>query len=112
MVGCSVDWLGSSGCIGVLTTPGATALKRIPSFAYSVARFMVAEFRPPFVIIEFEPFVPAIGRSASAAVILTTHPDFCLSISFTALSHVEKSKQIRGYQRVEVFASKVSERLG
>ena len=70
-------------CIGVSTSPGATALKRMPSLAYSIARFMVAEFKPPFVIIETEPFTPAIGRSASAAVMVTTHPDFCFNISFT-----------------------------
>jgi hypothetical protein len=53
-------------------------------FAYSIARLWVAEFKPPFVIIETEPFSPAIGRSASAAVMLTPHPDFCFNISFTA----------------------------
>ena len=83
ILGRKVESLGSLRCIAVSTSPGATALKRIPSLAYSVARFCVAEFSPPFVIIEIEPFTPAIGRSASAAVMLTMHPDFCFSISFT-----------------------------
>jgi hypothetical protein len=40
------------------------ALKRMPSFAYSIARFLVAEFNAPFVIIEIDPSAPLIGRSA------------------------------------------------
>jgi hypothetical protein len=61
--GCNVlrESLGSSVCIGVSTTPGATALKRMPSFAYSIARLRITEFRPPFVIIGTEPSIPAIG---------------------------------------------------
>ena len=36
---------------------GATALKRIPSFAYSMARLRITAFKPPpFVIIETEAF--------------------------------------------------------
>ena len=69
--GCKVEPLGSLRCIGVSTTPGATALKRMPSFAYSIARFWVTEFKVPFVIIETVPFT-AIGRSASAAAKLTS----------------------------------------
>jgi len=30
---------------------GATALKRIPCFAYSIARLRMIEFRPPLVIM-------------------------------------------------------------
>jgi hypothetical protein len=81
-------WLQRRG-VGIIAVhwsihfAGATTLKRMPSLAYSIARFWVAEFKPPFVIIETEPFTPAIGRSASAALMLTTHPDFCFSISFT-----------------------------
>ena len=48
-------------CAEVCTTPGATALKRIPSFAYSMARLRVTVFRPPLVIIETEALTPAIG---------------------------------------------------
>src|ERR1700740_23362 len=80
---CKEEPFDSFRCIGVSTSPGATALKRMPSFAYSIARFWVAEFKAPFVIMEIEPFTPAIGRSASAAVMLITQPDFCFSISFT-----------------------------
>src|ERR1700740_1606983 len=83
IAGCKEEPFDSFRCIGVSTSPGATALKRMPSFAYSIARFWVAEFKPPFVIIETEPFSPAIGRSASAAVMLTMHPDCCFNISFT-----------------------------
>src|SRR2546426_623409 len=69
-IGCKVlrNSLGSSLCIGVSTTPGATALKRIPSFAYSIARHRVTVFRPPFVIIETEPIASGdrlIGRRCS-----------------------------------------------
>jgi hypothetical protein len=35
------------------------ALKRISSFAYSIARLRVTVFKPPFVIIETEAFIPA-----------------------------------------------------
>src|SRR5215467_801612 len=40
------DWLFKSSlkslaCIGVSTSPGGTALKRMPSFAYSIARLRV-----------------------------------------------------------------------
>src|ERR1700722_8677054 len=71
-------------CSGVSTTPGATALKRIPCFAYSIARCRVTVFKPPFVIMETEPFTPAIGLSASAAEIVTTQPILCFNISSTA----------------------------
>jgi hypothetical protein len=39
----------STGCIGDLMVPGATAFTRIPRFAYSIASDLVAAFRPPFV---------------------------------------------------------------
>jgi hypothetical protein len=48
-------------CIGVSTSPGAIALKRMPSFAYSIARLSVIASRPPFVIIGMEALTPAMG---------------------------------------------------
>jgi hypothetical protein len=49
-----------------------------PSFGYSMARLRVFALRPPFVIIEIEAFMPAIGFSANKAVMPTTlPPDFC-----------------------------------
>src|SRR6476619_710935 len=58
-------------CIGVSTTPGATAFTRIPSFAYSMARLRVIALIPPLVIIGIEAFTPAIirqrGRDADDA---------------------------------------------
>lgn len=39
--------LETSLCNGVSTTPGATALKRMPSFAYAIARLFVTAFKPP-----------------------------------------------------------------
>ena len=84
--GCKVEPLGSLRCIGVSTTPGATAFKRMPSFAYSIARFWVTEFKAPFVIIETVPFT-AIGRSASAAAKLTAHPDS----NSLAFANIEKA---------------------
>src|ERR1700692_2936559 len=48
-------------CSGVSTAPGATALKRIFSFAYSVAKLRVTASSPPLVIIGTEAVIPAIG---------------------------------------------------
>src|SRR6516164_11213360 len=68
-------------CSSVSTTPGATAFTRIRSFAYSMARQRVIASIPPLVIIGIEAFTPAIGLSASEAVMLTLlPPDFCASI--------------------------------
>src|SRR5438105_1844648 len=39
----------STGYIGVLIVPGATAFTRMPRLAYSIASDLVAAFRPPFV---------------------------------------------------------------
>ena len=55
------DSCESCWCIGVFTTPGATALKRIPSLAYSIARLSVIASKPPFVTIGKDAFTPAIG---------------------------------------------------
>src|ERR1700736_2231962 len=59
---------GASACSGVSTTPGATALNRMRSFAYSKAKLLTPAFRPPLVIMETEAGSPAIGLSTSAAV--------------------------------------------
>src|SRR5580704_11897052 len=70
---------------GVFTEPGATALKRIFSFAYSLARLKVIASMPPLVIMGTEAVTPAMGFAASAAVMLTTlPPDFCFNICLTA----------------------------
>ena len=42
------SWV-SGLCIGVLITPGDTALTRTPFFAYSIASDLVAAFNPPLV---------------------------------------------------------------
>jgi hypothetical protein len=39
----------STGCIGVLMVPGATAFTLMPSFAYSIASDLVAALKPPLV---------------------------------------------------------------
>src|SRR5580704_409923 len=66
--------LGSFLCIGVSTTPGATAFTRMPSFAYFIARLRVIASIPPFVIIGTEAFTAAIGCSAIVVVMLTMLP--------------------------------------
>src|SRR6201993_4753527 len=77
--------LGISFTSGVSTTPGATALKRMLFLAYSLARLRVIAFRPPLVIIEIDAGMPAMGFSASAAVMLVTLPPVpCASICLTA----------------------------
>src|ERR1700735_1249021 len=70
---------------GVSTTPGATALKRIPFFAYSLERLRVIASSPPLVIIGIEAVMPAIGFSAKDAVMVVTLPPVpCASIWLTA----------------------------
>ena len=61
---------------GRIDDPGATALKRMFSFAYSIARLRVIASRPPFVIIGTEAFTPAIGCSTIALVMQITLPPF------------------------------------
>src|SRR5271166_796469 len=76
---------GFFSCKGVSTTPGATALKRISFFAYSPARLRVIALSPPFVIIATDAGTPAIGLSASDAVMVVTLPPVtCESICLTA----------------------------
>src|SRR5713226_7593273 len=70
---------------GVSTTPGATALKRILSFAYSLARLRVIASSPPLVIIGTDAGRPAIGFLSNEAVTVVTLPPVpCDSISLTA----------------------------
>src|SRR5260370_36355818 len=70
---------------GVSTTPGATALKRMLLFAYSLARLTVIASSPPLVIIAIDAGSPAMGLSANEAVMLVTLPPVaCRSICFTA----------------------------
>src|SRR5260370_10136541 len=59
---------------GVSTTPGATALKRMLSFAYSLARLRVIASSPPFVTIATDAGRPAMGFSSSDAVMVVTLP--------------------------------------
>jgi hypothetical protein len=63
---------------------GVGFLKRIFSFAYSVAKLYVTVSSPPLVIIGTEAVIPAIGLFASKAVMVTTlPPDLCASICLT-----------------------------
>src|ERR1700677_1196058 len=48
-------------CSGVSTTPGATVLARICSFAYSIAMLFDIASMPPLVSMATEAFTPAIG---------------------------------------------------
>ena len=65
--------------------PGATALKRILFFAYSLERLRVIALSPPLVIIGIDAGMPAMGLSASAAVMVVTLPPVpCDSICLTA----------------------------
>src|ERR1700688_1761613 len=70
---------------GVSTVPGATALKRMLFFAYSLARLRVIALSPPLVIIGIDAGTPAMGLSANDAVMLVTlPPEPCDSICLTA----------------------------
>ena|SRR6516165_11714316 len=51
----------STGCIGDLMMPGATAFTLIPRFAYSIASDLVAAARPPFVSDASTEGTPAIA---------------------------------------------------
>src|SRR5260370_41190545 len=72
---------------GVSTKPGATALKRMLFFAYSLARLRVIASSPPLVIIGIDAGTPAMGFSTIAAVMLVTLPPgpcdrICLTASW------------------------------
>src|SRR5260221_12148120 len=70
---------------GVSTTPGATALKRMLFFAYSLARLTVIALSPPLVIIGIDAGSPAMGFSTNEAVMLVTLPPVpCDRICLTA----------------------------
>src|SRR6266853_6551749 len=95
-IGCLVvrESLGTL-CNGVLTTPGATALKRIPSFAYSIARLRVTVFKPPFVIIETEAFTPAMGLIRKSRGDTHNVPRFLFQHLFHGeLGNVKESQEI------------------
>src|SRR5215472_7542098 len=57
---------------GVSTWPGATALKRMLFFAYSIARLRVIASSPPLVIIGIDAGKPAMGFSTSDVVMLVS----------------------------------------
>src|SRR5271154_6564809 len=87
--------LGISLTSGVSTAPGATALKRMLFFAYSLARLIVIAFNPPLVSIEIDAGRPAIGFSASEAVMLVTLPPVPCDSICVAASWVIKKKPSR-----------------
>lgn len=62
----------SGACIGVLMTPGATALTRIPRVAYSMASDHDAAFKPPFVTAASTAGKVWVGWSTRLAVMLMT----------------------------------------
>ena len=65
----------------------------MPSFAYSIARLRVTVFRPPFVIIETEALMPAMGLSASAPVMVSNVPRLLFQHLFHGeLRDVEESQ--------------------
>src|SRR6266550_4717117 len=66
---------GLSLCSGVSTTPGATVFKRMPSLAYSIARFFEMDSMPPLVIIGTEAVTPA-SVSASAIILKSARGKF------------------------------------
>src|SRR5512141_1883425 len=65
-------------------TPGDTELTRIPRPAYSVARDLVAEFRPPFVRAAIIAGTAVLGWSARVVVTLMMCPDPAASMMATA----------------------------
>jgi hypothetical protein len=67
--------------------PGATALTRMPREAYSTASDLVTAARPPFVSAASAVGSTESARSATLALILTTWPLRCFSISPIRLSH-------------------------
>src|SRR6266404_6981813 len=82
---------------GVSTWPGATALKRMSFFAYSIARLRVIASSPPLVIIGIDAGTPAMGCSASDVVTLVTVPPApCDSICWTARGYEDEPFQVGG----------------
>src|SRR5258706_11485787 len=74
----------STGCIGVLMTPGATAFTLMPSFAYSIASDLVAALKPPFVSEASTDGTWEFACSIRLVVICTTWPLCRFSISAMA----------------------------
>ncbi len=72
-------------------------MKRMPSFAYSIARLRVIASSPPFVTIGTEAFTPAIGCSTIALVMqVTLPPVFCWQhLLHGKLGEVDVALQIR-----------------
>ncbi len=64
----------SSGCSGVLMTPGETALTRMPRPAYSTASAFVVAATPPLLSEASAEGTLAIALSTSVVVTLTTWP--------------------------------------
>ena len=62
--------------IGAFTVPGVIALKRIPSFANSIANARVTDSRPPFVRLARLAERHSTGWLTSEVVTATTCPDF------------------------------------
>src|SRR5438067_7081165 len=74
----------SGGCIGVLMTPGATALTRMPLSAYSIASDLVTASSPPLVRDASTDGTPFTGWPTSVVVTFTMCPPPCASICRTA----------------------------
>ena len=74
--------------------PGEIALTRMPRDAYSIASDLVAAARPPLVSAVRTDGEPESARAATVALMLTTWPRPCRSISVRA-SWVSQKKRAR-----------------
>src|SRR5262245_21763594 len=85
-VGCSParKACASGACIGVLMTPGATALTRMPLSAYSIASDRVTASSPPLVSDASADGTPLTGWFTSVVVTFTMCPPPWVSICRTA----------------------------
>jgi hypothetical protein len=114
-MGCLVlsESLGPSLCSGVSTTPGATALKRIPSFAYSIARFRghgiqasLGHHRNRSIYAGEGLIRKRRGDAHNVSRFLFQH------LLYGELGNIEKSQEVRRDQGIEVLGSEVRKRLG
>ena len=95
------------------TMPGATALKRMSSFAYSDARLRIAAFNPPFVIMATRSRYAGdriigqrCGYTHDAAAGL-----LCLHLFYCELRDVNEALEISRDKRAKVFRRVFRERL-
>jgi len=88
-------------------------LKRMPSFAYSIARLRITAFKSPFVIIETEAFYAGDWLIYKRRCDAHNVPRFLFQHLFhRELGDVEESQQVGRDQGIEILGSKVRERLG